>query len=208
MTLHADGLLTEGIGAVGSFAHILEPKQVALGRFADNQLIEIRNRNQVAVVLHQDRIGKLLITTRRRATHQAANRHRVLIFYRRHNLVSSELVGRQLGRIHEKPEGRIATTEQVDAGHARNPTQLIIEIFVNQAIKIGRVELALGGRDLIGQQNRRGALHHRDTRGLHLLGQLGHGQRNPVLHIDLVNVDVGVFVEVDLDRALALAGTK
>jgi len=31
-------------------------------------------------------------------------------------------------------------------------------------------------------------------------GQLGHGQRNPVLNIDLVNVDISSFVEINIDR--------
>ena len=141
ITILTDGLLAEGIEAVGGFAHILEPQQVALGGLANDQAIEILNRDQITVVLNNDWIGKPLITTSRRAAHQTTNRHSVLVFDGRHNLVGRELVCGQLGRIDEQPEGWIATPEQVDAGHARHPFQLVIEIFVDQAVEVGRVVL-------------------------------------------------------------------
>ena len=43
ITFNADGLLAEGVEAIGGFAHILEPQQVALGGLADDQAIEILN---------------------------------------------------------------------------------------------------------------------------------------------------------------------
>ena len=118
------------------------------------------------------------------------------------NLVGRQLVCCEFAGINEQPEGWIAAPQQVHLGDTRHPFQLVIELLIDEAIDIWRIKLALGRGDLIGQQNRWGVLHHRHPRGRHLLGQLGHGQGNAVLHVHLVDVDIGVFVEINLNDAL------
>ena len=74
--IHA--LAGKGVKAIGGLTHIGQPQQVPLGRLTHNQFVQLFDRNQVAVVLHQDRVGEELIASRRRAAHKTPNRHRVL----------------------------------------------------------------------------------------------------------------------------------
>ena len=201
IALDAHRLLGVAVGAVGGLAHILETKQVAGGRAADDQVVEILDGHQIAVVLHQNGIGELLISAGWRTSHQATDGHAVLTGDRTDDLISSEIIGRELVGVNEQPEGRITTSEKIDGSDTRDPLELIIQILVDQAIEIGGIKLPLRGGHLVSQQNRRGALHHRYPCGLNLLGQLGHRQRHPVLDVDLVDIDIRSFVEIDLNRA-------
>ena len=124
--------------------------------------------------------------------------------HRCHHIRGGELVRGQSGRIHLEPEGGVGASEDVDVGDPRDPSQLVIQVFVDEAVEIGGIELALRGGHLIGQQDRGCALLHGDTGGGHLGGQLRHRQRHAVLHVHLVDGDVGRVVEVDRDDALAL----
>ena len=62
-------LLGEGVEAIGGLAHIPQPQQIALGRLTHYQVIELLDRHQVAVISHQNWIGKQLVTPGRRPTH-------------------------------------------------------------------------------------------------------------------------------------------
>ena len=101
--IHADGdrriavdigaLRGEAVEAVGRLTDVLQAEQVALGSAPHDQLVELLNRGEIAVVLDQNRIGEQLVATRRWAAHQATNRHGVLAAQSRHHLIGSELVG-------------------------------------------------------------------------------------------------------------------
>ena len=68
----------KGVKAIGGLTDIGQPQQVALGRLAHNQFVQLFNRNQIAIVLNQDRVGEHLVASGGRATHQAPNGNRVL----------------------------------------------------------------------------------------------------------------------------------
>ena len=63
--------------------------------------------------------------------------------------------------------------------------------------------MALGRRDLIGEQNRRGCLDDRHPSGFNLIGKLGVRKCDPILNINLVNIDVCSLVKKDINGALA-----
>ena len=112
------------------------------------------------------------------------------------------MVCRELVGVDEQPESWIAAAQHAHLGDAGNPFQLVIELLIDEAIDVRRIKLSLGRGHLIGQQDRGRALHHRHPRGRHLLRQLGHGQGHAVLHVHLVDVDISVFVEINLNDAL------
>ena len=115
-----------------------------MGRLAHNQIIELLNRQQVAVVGHQNRIGKQLIAASRWAAYQTTDGDAVLALDSVDDLVGRQLVRRELVGIHKQPEGRIAATQQVHLGNARHPFQLVVELLIDQTIDIGRIKLTLG----------------------------------------------------------------
>ena len=118
------------------------------------------------------------------------------------DLVGSQLVGTELAWINKQPEGRVTTSQQIDLSDSGDPLKLVVELLINQAVDIGSIKLTLARRDLIGQQNRWGALHHRHPRCRDLLGQLRHGQGNAILNVYLVDVDIRVFLKINLNNAL------
>ena len=118
------------------------------------------------------------------------------------DLIGRQLIGTELAWINKQPEGRVTTSQQVHLSNTRDPLKLVVKLLKNQAIDIGGIILTLARRDLIGKQNRWGALHHRHTRCRDLLGQLGHGQGNAVLNVYLVDIDIRAFVKINLNDAL------
>ena len=51
----------EGVGAVSNFADILQFEQIAGGRAVEDQVVEVIDGDQVAVVFHHNWIGVGLI---------------------------------------------------------------------------------------------------------------------------------------------------
>ena len=56
-----DALHGEAVGAVAHLSHVLELQQVARGGTVDDQVVEVLQGGEVAVVLHHDRVGVGLI---------------------------------------------------------------------------------------------------------------------------------------------------
>ena len=78
MDLLVDRLHEIGVGPIANFADVFEFQQVAGGRAIEDDVVEILDRKQVAVVLNNNRIGVGLITRRWRTTNQPTHGNTVL----------------------------------------------------------------------------------------------------------------------------------
>ena len=132
------------VEAVAHFTHILQQQQVAGFAAADDQIVERLDREQVAVVLHQQGVGVGLIACSGWAAHQATDGGAVLRLHRVHHLTGGELIGRQLVGVDKQPVGGSAAAQDVHIGNPWHPFQGVIELFVDEPIQISGVVLTFG----------------------------------------------------------------
>ena len=132
------------VEAVAHFTHILQQQQVAGFAAADDQVVKRLDREQVAVVFHQQGVGVSLIARGGGAAHQATDGGAVLRLHRVHHFTGGELIGRQFVGVNEQPVGGGAAAQDVHIGDPWHPLQGVIELFVDEPIQIRGVVLAFG----------------------------------------------------------------
>jgi hypothetical protein len=110
----------------------------------------------------------------------------------------------QLARVHPNPHAVVLRAHDVDAADALHARQLVLDVHA-RVVRQEQVVLLPVRRDEVHHQDDVGGLLlRRDALALDLLGQLGHRDRDAVLHEHGRHVDVGADLEGHDDLDLAV----
>ena len=112
-------------------SHIPEAHHAAVGRVAQDQILEVFRVAQSALQHHGE--GELLAGGRWGATDLPHRHQAILAAQGLHHIAGGELVGGEAHRIEPEAKGQLAITEILQFAHPRHPADSIGEILIQQA---------------------------------------------------------------------------
>ena len=130
----------------------------------------------------------------------------ILLLHRIRDVEGRQLARRHLVRVKPDPQTVVLLAEHRHVADAGDLGQLVFDI--DRGV-IAQVELILGvvrRKEVHDQQDARRFLLHGHARLLDHIGQRGHGQVYPVLHLHLGVVQIGTQIERDGQRVHAVIG--